>query len=51
LDLQYAPVLTVYAYDNMMGILGTRLLGVANIPLEKWCKKVLKHYNETSNAF
>ena len=41
-DLNYAPVLTVYAYDSVMGFLGSRLLGVANIPLEKYCRKVLK---------
>lgn len=41
-DLNYAPVLTVYAYDNAMGFLGSRLVGVANIPLEKHCRKILK---------
>jgi hypothetical protein len=34
-----------------MGFMGKRLVGVANIPLEKYCKKVLKYYNETSDAF
>lgn len=38
LNLNYSPVLTVYVYDNIMGILGTRLVGVTNIPLEKYCK-------------
>jgi len=40
-DLKYSPVLTVYAYDNVMGFLGQRLLGVANIPLERHCEKIL----------
>ncbi len=51
LDLEYAPVLTVYAYDHVMGFLGTRLLGVANIPLEKYCAKVLKKMQGAANAF
>jgi len=50
-DLEYSPVLTVYAYDHIMGILGTRLLGVANIPLEKYCSKVLNKMNKISTAF
>lgn len=40
-DLQFSPVLTVYVYDSIMGFLGKRLVGVANIPLEKYCKKVM----------
>ena len=51
LDLDFAPVLTVYAYDHVMGFLGTRLLGVANIPLEKYCAKVLKKMKGAANAF
>ena len=51
LDLEYAPVLTVYAYDHVMGFFGTRLLGVANIPLEKYCAKVLKKLQKAANAF
>lgn len=50
-DLDYSPVLTVYAYDNVMGFMGTRLLGVANIPLEQYCDKVLKKINKVTSAF
>lgn len=45
IKLIYAPVLTVYIYDSVMGILGTRLLGVANIPLKKYCYKILDKKN------
>jgi hypothetical protein len=51
LDIEYAPVLTIYVYDQLMGFLGERLVGVANIPLEKYCRKVIKHYNEVTDAF
>jgi hypothetical protein len=37
LNIDFAPVLTVYAYDNLMGFLGNRLVGVTNIPLKKHC--------------
>lgn len=50
-DLDYAPVLTVYAYDNIMGFMGTRLLGVANISLEPYCKKVLDKVKALTAAF
>ena len=36
LDIDYCPVLTVYAYDNLMGFLGSRLVGVTTIPLKKY---------------
>lgn len=49
-DPDFSPVLTVYAYDHVMGFLGTRLVGVANIPLEKQCKKVLKRLKGVTNA-
>ena len=42
LDLEFAPVLTVYVYDNMMGVFGERLVGVANIPLYDYCRGVLE---------
>lgn len=51
LDVDYSPVLTVYAYDHVMGFLGTRLLGVANIPLEKYCRKVLASLKQSTSAF
>jgi hypothetical protein len=51
LDLDYAPVLTVFAYDNLMGFLGQRLVGVANIPLKPYCEKVLKKLEVTAKAF
>jgi len=50
-DLDYSPILTVYVYDNIMGFLGSRLVGVSNIPLEKFCKKVLDKLKATSKAF
>lgn len=50
-DIQYAPVLTVYVYDQLMGILGKRLVGVANIPLDRYCKKVMERYYNTATAF
>jgi hypothetical protein len=50
LNLNYAPVLTVYVYDNIMGILGTRLVGVTNIPLEKYCKIMLDHMHNVANV-
>jgi hypothetical protein len=39
-NADYSPVLTVYAYDNLMGIFGQRLVGIANIPLATFCEKV-----------
>jgi hypothetical protein len=41
LDLTYSPVLTVYIYDTVMGFLGTRIVGVTNIPLLPYCEQVL----------
>lgn len=37
MNLEYAPVLTVYVYDNLMGFMGTRLIGITNIPLLPYC--------------
>jgi hypothetical protein len=42
LNLDYAPVLTVYVYDNLMGFMGSRLVGVTNIPLEKYVIQALE---------
>jgi hypothetical protein len=47
-NLEYAPVLTVYVYDNYLGILGSRLLGVTNIPLEDYCKEIMQKKYESS---
>jgi hypothetical protein len=46
-DLQYSPTLTVYVYDNIMGIgsIGDRLVGVASIDLYPYCSKVLESLN------
>jgi hypothetical protein len=30
--------------------MGQRIVGVANIPLEKYCKKMLSHLNSVSGA-
>jgi hypothetical protein len=49
--IDYAPVLTIYAYDASLGFLGNRLVGVCNIPLEKYCAKVLRKLKKASNAF
>lgn len=51
LDIIYAPVLTVYVYDNKMGFLGDRLVGVVNIPLKRYCKRLLKHFKKITNVF
>lgn len=50
-DLQYAPTLTVYIYDNVMGIIGERLVGVANIPLLEYCQKVLTQLSAVTSVF
>lgn len=39
-NIEYAPVLTVYAYDMALGFC-ERLVGVSNIPLTDHCKKLL----------
>lgn len=41
IDIQYAPTLTVYVYDTVFGIVGERLVGVANISLKPYCQRVL----------
>ena len=51
INTDFSPVLTVYCYDNLMGFLGNRLVGVTNIPLEKFCKKLLKKMNKAAGAF
>lgn len=51
LDIMYSPVLTVYVYDHVMGFLGTRLLGIANIPLEPYCIKIANKLKGGMNAF
>ena len=51
LDIMYSPVLTVYVYDHVMGFLGTRLLGIANIPLEPYCIKIANKLKGSMNAF
>jgi hypothetical protein len=47
-NLEYAPVLTVYVYDNFLGIMGSRLLGVTNIPLQSYCEEITKKKYESS---
>ena len=39
---EFSPVLTVYIYDTIMGFMGERLVGVANIPLYVHCKRMTK---------
>lgn len=41
----------MYVYDTVFGIIGERLVGVANIPLRPYCKKVLDQMNSVSNIF
>ena len=41
LEIEYSPVLTVYCYDTLLGAFGKRLVGICNIPLEKFCAKIL----------
>lgn len=50
-NLEYAPVLTVYIYDNYLGILGSRLLGVTNIPLSKYCEQILEKKYESNKSY
>lgn len=50
-NIEFSPVLTVYVYDNMMGILGSRLLGITNIPLVSYCEKVLESMNQVKRQF
>jgi hypothetical protein len=47
LKLDYAPVLTVFFYDNLMGIFGTRLVGICNIDLRSYVERIFK----VTNAF
>ena len=51
LNLDYAPVLTVYCYDTLMGAFGKRLVGVANIPLESYCEKIINSLHDITNVF
>jgi hypothetical protein len=36
-DLFYSPTLTIYIYDNVLGVFEERLIGCANIPLYGSC--------------
>lgn len=35
----YSPVLSVYIYDHILGFIGSRLVGICHIPLEKVVKQ------------
>ena len=41
LNLLYSPVLSIYVFDHLFGFLGTRLVGLVNIPLQDLCKLML----------
>lgn len=34
----FSPVLTVYFYDDVLGFVGTRLIGICHIPLTRYVK-------------
>lgn len=38
----YSPVLSVYVYDHILGFIGTRLVGICHIPLDKVVKRSLQ---------
>lgn len=38
----FSPVLSVYVYDHVLGILGTRMIGICHIPLCNLAKKTLR---------
>jgi hypothetical protein len=50
-DIEYAPTLTVYVYDNAFAVFGERLVGIANIPLRPYCKKILDQLKTIASAF
>jgi hypothetical protein len=42
IDLFYSPTLTIYIYDNVLGLFEERLIGCANIPLYASCQELLE---------
>lgn len=38
----FSPVLSVYVYDHVLGIVGTRLIGICHIPLNRYVKIALR---------
>lgn len=40
----YSPVLSVYVYDHVLGLIGTRMIGIWNIPLGNVVKKALRGF-------
>jgi hypothetical protein len=42
IEIEYAPVLTIYLYDNILGLMEERLVGVANIDLKEYCRTIIQ---------
>lgn len=42
----YSPVCSVYVYDHVLGFIGSRLIGICHIPLDKVVKQCLKEMLE-----
>lgn len=42
----YSPVLSVYVYDHVLGLIGTRMIGICHIPLSKIVKRTLRGFLE-----
>ncbi|CAI2384461.1 unnamed protein product [Moneuplotes crassus] len=45
----YSPVLSVYVYDHILGLIGTRLIGISHIPLSSIVRKTLRGFLERKN--
>ena len=46
IDPLFSPVLSVYIYDHALGLIGTRLIGMCHIPLNRYVKIALKQMLE-----
>jgi hypothetical protein len=42
LNLFYAPTLTIFIYDNVLGVFDERLIGVANLHLYSFCEQIVE---------
>jgi hypothetical protein len=41
IDNMFTPVLTCYAYDDLFGFMGKRLIGICNISLDRYAAKII----------
>ena len=46
LNPMFSPVLTVYFYDDVLGFIGSRLIGICHIPLKRYVKSSLQRLLE-----